>query len=634
MSEFLIDLDSKYYIVALAVILGITYLISLKTGSRWKRMIALFAVSAAFCLFFYNAKGRDSFETMDRTAPYEFGTLPGYDNTWCFGETTFGYGTGVGEWRNGILANRFSTYASTLKLSGEVAGIYVKKDLYSKSDDNGDYLAEGTPIVMSLSSKGEVWLYGSGGSYFSDYKRSWGISQDGAEGKIIWSDSNGDIQYRASFDISDGSGEISVSSDLEVPYGSYLKIADEGRELSEDEYLELINPEGILVGTYILPGTEIGGAMTIRKDHSVTYYQEGWEKPLNAGKFDRESVSFRDDYGYYSACYVNMPYSEKLRYYVIADADCVPEIYIRLYMEDLRNDYRIASKVFLEENVYNDEEYFNYLKKSIGFDGPDKVDVRKRPSYRIIDLSDEKKTAEEYQELIDRYRDLPEDAPEFEEALNKVEERYVEYLQGLVGKWPDYIDKELSSDDSSISEDDTEDESRMYCVLTDLTELPEDVSQLRVKTISATGKLEGYPPTNVLDGDETTSWQSGINDVDEYNSEDYDKHKALQFEFGQYVQIDYIVINNGTPDSEKRYFNNGRAKEISFTDMTLDPARDDGEHIWTDSIELPDEPQTLIIECHNMDTEELILRIDKAYKGKKYKELCIADVLFYTTDKK
>ena len=163
--------------------------------------------------------------------------------------------------------------------------------------------------------------------------------------------------------------------------------------------------------------------------------------------------------------------------------------------------------------------------------------------------------------------------------------------------------------------------------LTPLAELPDGCTLIKPQGVKASNSLTKYPPQMVTDGDTATSWQATVDDPEKYNG-DEDLSEWLYFGFGAEKEIAYIVIHNGTPDSEERYKNNGRAHEVRFSDLSRDPDIA-GQYLWSDFIELRDEPACQIIECGNLTASELYLNIDTMYKGKKYNELCISDVEFY-----
>lgn len=178
-----------------------------------------------------------------------------------------------------------------------------------------------------------------------------------------------------------------------------------------------------------------------------------------------------------------------------------------------------------------------------------------------------------------------------------------------------------------IEETEQEDESFSASV-SEMTGIPSSWEPLEVKSVQASNSLKKYTPQMLLDGDISTSWQVTVDDVDSFNS-DLDLSEWLYFEFDGKKKIDYIVIYNGTPNSEERYFNNGRICEMSLSNLTINPEAEN-EYLWTDILELRDEPYCQILECNGLNTNEMYLNINKMYPGAKYSELCVSDIMFYS----
>ncbi len=164
--------------------------------------------------------------------------------------------------------------------------------------------------------------------------------------------------------------------------------------------------------------------------------------------------------------------------------------------------------------------------------------------------------------------------------------------------------------------------------LTSLTEVSSDWTKIKPEGVKSSHSLNKYPAQMVIDGDTLTSWQVEVKNPEKYNLEE-EESEWLYFGFGSEKTIDYIVIYNGTPDSEERFNNNGRARGIRFSDLTVDQ-QDPSEFIWSEPLELSDGRGCRIIECRNLSTKELYMVIDTMYIGGKYTELCIADVEFYS----
>ncbi len=172
---------------------------------------------------------------------------------------------------------------------------------------------------------------------------------------------------------------------------------------------------------------------------------------------------------------------------------------------------------------------------------------------------------------------------------------------------------------------------RLFSIsLSSLKELPDDCVQIKPMGVKASSSLKKYPPQMLIDGDTSTGWQAAVDSPEKYNSGE-EEQEWLQFGFDSEQHIDYIVIYNGTPDSEERFYKNGRAHEIRLADISSETG-DEENHQWTDPVELNDGMDILILECHGLNVKDLLLNIDSMYIGKKYKELCIADILFYSAE--
>ena len=165
-------------------------------------------------------------------------------------------------------------------------------------------------------------------------------------------------------------------------------------------------------------------------------------------------------------------------------------------------------------------------------------------------------------------------------------------------------------------------------VLSGKDTLPDNLTRITPKEISASRSHKKYPPEKAIDDDVSSSWQVTIDDPNTYNDRP-DQTEWLLIDFGTEQHIDYIVIYNGTPEPEDLFFENGRAESISFSDLSSDP-KDKTQYRWTDPLKLKDGRDCQIIECRNLNTGKLYLNIDTMIAGSKYPELCIADIGFYS----
>ena len=185
-------------------------------------------------------------------------------------------------------------------------------------------------------------------------------------------------------------------------------------------------------------------------------------------------------------------------------------------------------------------------------------------------------------------------------------------------------------ENAGISDENDDDDGYIKLILTDMKEVPDSWKQIKPAGVKASNSLKKYPPQMLTDGDISTSWQVSVEKPDEYNSND-DLNEWLYFGFGAKTRIDYIVIYNGTPDSEKRFYKNGRAEDVTVSDLTVNP-QDRGQFLWSEPATLADDPSCQIIECRNLNASELYLVINTMYPGSAYTELCITDVMFYSAE--
>ncbi|MCR5829006.1 MAG: hypothetical protein K6F93_01480, partial [Lachnospiraceae bacterium] len=102
-----------------------------------------------------------------------------------------------------------------------------------------------------------------------------------------------------------------------------------------------------------------------------------------------------------------------------------------------------------------------------------------------------------------------------------------------------------AADFSALS---TEEDNKISMELISMTDIPSEWVPVPPEGARAGAFLKKYPPTMMLDGDVTTSWQTAIDDPDAYNSSEGDK-EWIGFGFHKDCKIDYIVIYNGTPES-------------------------------------------------------------------------------------
>ena len=126
--------------------------------------------------------------------------------------------------------------------------------------------------------------------------------------------------------------------------------------------------------------------------------------------------------------------------------------------------------------------------------------------------------------------------------------------------------------------------------------------------VSSSGK--SYEAENMLDGDETTSWQEGIDGAGE--------GQTITVEFDADPQVDYIVIYNGNHESEKSYLNNNRICSMIISV--------DGQE---SEVELADSIDPQIIRLNGaQEVSQIQFKILSVYNGNEYNDTCVAELQF------
>ncbi len=196
----------------------------------------------------------------------------------------------------------------------------------------------------------------------------------------------------------------------------------------------------------------------------------------------------------------------------------------------------------------------------------------------------------------------------------------------------DFMEEITTADVNSFTATEEYDDS-LQISLTTLNEIPESWIQVNPEGARTSSFLKKFPPTMMIDGKVSTSWQAEIDDPEAFNN-DPSRSEWIGFGFHSSSRIDYIVISNGTPDTEKRYYKNGRAREVCIaTQKPGDPGTDgEAEPEWTQEVELRDEPVYQIIKCNNLNAFEVYIKIDSMYIGTDYSELCVTDVMFFAEE--
>lgn len=124
-----------------------------------------------------------------------------------------------------------------------------------------------------------------------------------------------------------------------------------------------------------------------------------------------------------------------------------------------------------------------------------------------------------------------------------------------------------------------------------------------------------YNPTNLIDGDSTTTW-------------------ALPFKGNGSVILDFhvrskglkgIEIYNGYGKSEKRFNQNSRAKEVSvYSDKVAS-----SKLLWKGDLKDTMGFQTIPLTSFPKETSHIYIRIHSVYLGDSWNDLCISEVKFF-----
>lgn len=141
-----------------------------------------------------------------------------------------------------------------------------------------------------------------------------------------------------------------------------------------------------------------------------------------------------------------------------------------------------------------------------------------------------------------------------------------------------------------------------------------------------TRSITGYEPSNICDGDETTSWQFSAKDVQKVSD------AYIVFTYAEPVDIDKLWIKNGFwkyTNGLDQYTRNGRPQKIELSFLY------DGSDEYTDvqEIHLKDDKkrkdwQRFDIGNHSR-VRSIRVRIMSYYKGSKFKtDICISEIMF------
>lgn len=148
-----------------------------------------------------------------------------------------------------------------------------------------------------------------------------------------------------------------------------------------------------------------------------------------------------------------------------------------------------------------------------------------------------------------------------------------------------------------------------------------------ISRLSASSVLESkndrYSPLNLLDNDPKTAWVEGVKgdgigeDLTIYISDSAGRWTARS--------VHKLGIVSGYAKSKDIFYKNNRPKKIKLTVYPYNSSKYSMEHILKDSMEM----QYIELKEKTL-TSDIKIEILSVYKGSKYDDTCISDVIAYT----
>lgn len=145
-------------------------------------------------------------------------------------------------------------------------------------------------------------------------------------------------------------------------------------------------------------------------------------------------------------------------------------------------------------------------------------------------------------------------------------------------------------------------------LLTDATLI--GVSGTAQSSYKVTKKGE-YPAANCVDGDVNTCWQDG--------EEGFAEGSRLEFYFPETRTLRYIRIRNGRAVSDQKFYENGRAQNITVV------AGGQSYSIVLDDVNAYE----LIEVTGGLEASAVHIVIDSVYAGSEWEDTCMTEVEFY-----
>lgn len=138
-------------------------------------------------------------------------------------------------------------------------------------------------------------------------------------------------------------------------------------------------------------------------------------------------------------------------------------------------------------------------------------------------------------------------------------------------------------------------------------------------TVEASSMLgtSKYSPEKLIDGDETTSWQEGVDGLG--------IGETITFYFEEPQSLVFVYIRNGSGVSEEKYYQNGRVYRMSV----INP--DTGESCEFDLSDISDQKEGFELMGDGfMNVNSLVFTITDVYPGDLYEDTVISEFTFYT----
>jgi len=142
-----------------------------------------------------------------------------------------------------------------------------------------------------------------------------------------------------------------------------------------------------------------------------------------------------------------------------------------------------------------------------------------------------------------------------------------------------------------------------------------------------------YVIKNVEDGDKSTAWIEG---VDGYGiGESLNFYTNLGHNLGEVLELDSIGIMNGYAKNINTYNDNSRVKQLLITSQVDNDRDEDYNKSIKKIIYLKDSPEMQYFKFETpIKATDIELKILDVYKGLKYKDTAISEVVFFVNQNK